>query len=45
MDDDLLAAEAERFAEGVGGRSPRAAKQLVEQLLIQQQISCPEVTT
>lgn len=45
MDDDLLAAEAERFAEGVGGRSPRAAKQLVEQLLIQQQTSCPEVTT
>ena len=32
-DADLLAQKAEEFAARSGGRSPRAAKQLVEQLL------------
>ena len=43
-DDEALAAEAERFAQGIGGRSPRAAKQLVERLIAAQSEPCPEVT-
>ena len=42
-DSETLAAEAEHFAAGAGGRSPRAAKQLVERLLAAQHTPCPEV--